>query len=67
MDQALRNLVGMGLAAGRSFTPHGQHWPPTTWAWRDRGRLQRGPGRTWWCWTAQLQVQPVWVEGARSP
>ncbi len=64
MDQALRNLVGLGLplaeASRRTATLAADHL-----GLADRGRLQPGAWADAVVLDAALQLQQVWVEGER--
>ncbi len=62
MDQALRNLVGLGLslqeASARVSTFAADHM-----GWGDRGRLAQGAHLDAVVLNSQLDIQQVWVEG----
>jgi len=66
MDQALRNLVGLGLglpeASRRTSTLAAEHL-----GLADRGRLRPGAWADLVALDAALQLQQVWVEGEAVP
>ena len=66
MDQALRNLVGLGLglpeASRRTSTLAAEHL-----GLADRGRLRPGAWADLVVLDAALQLQQVWVEGQAVP
>jgi N-acetylglucosamine-6-phosphate deacetylase len=59
MDQALRNLVRVGLdwPTPRSVFPPSR---PTTWAWTIAAASRPTPAPTWWCWTPNCACSRWW-------
>jgi hypothetical protein len=50
MDQALRNLIALGMDVAEARCAP-RPMPPITWAWPTVAAWPPATTPTWWCWT----------------